>query len=478
MPTKYKLTYKQEQGGRWRKRYKGKQYYFNRVAGESKAESYRRCLQLWKEKKAEIDAGPMDWEIALKILIDRATHDLFELQDEGKYENREKWLMRRQQLAEYEYELACRKRGEHPMPNDLGTGPREFPDPHNPKDWKPAIDWGIGTQLYNPDDENPPWYYEIPIEAPEGTLRQGIDLFLKSKSSQVDRGERSASRYDSIRIGVELFATQAGEHRPITLINTAVLNRFKDHLESLIEKGELSGYSGRDRLQAVKQFVRWAYEQELIETLPRVIQSREFAIAVGSSSIETFTDDEIKRLLSSASDTTRLYLLLMLNCGMQQADIAELRHDEVDWKRGYIHRKRSKTRKGNRSENVPTVRYLLWAETISLLKEHRSSDKHLVLTNQKGQPLKVETIENGKLKKVDNIRSAYRRLAIKVKVDKPSKLLRKTAATKLGSHPEYSRFAQHFLGHAPSTIADRHYVVPPQEQFDEAVSWLRNECAI
>jgi hypothetical protein len=29
-----------------------------------------------------------------------------------------------------------------------------------------------------------------------------------------------------------------------------------------------------------------------------------------------------------------------------------------------------------------------------------------------------------------------------------------------------------FLGHSPRTVADRHYVVPPQELLDEAVTWL------
>jgi hypothetical protein len=55
------------------------------------------------------------------------------------------------------------------------------------------------------------------------------------------------------------------------------------------------------------------------------------------------------------------------------------------------------------------------------------------------------------------------------------KHLRKSAATMLGSHGEYRAYAQYFLGHAPDTVADRHYVRPNQERFDCAVNWLRDQ---
>jgi hypothetical protein len=32
-----------------------------------------------------------------------------------------------------------------------------------------------------------------------------------------------------------------------------------------------------------------------------------------------------------------------------------------------------------------------------------------------------------------------------------------------------------FLGHAPDTVADSHYVKPNQERFDGAVNWLRDQ---
>jgi hypothetical protein len=55
------------------------------------------------------------------------------------------------------------------------------------------------------------------------------------------------------------------------------------------------------------------------------------------------------------------------------------------------------------------------------------------------------------------------------------KHLRKTAASMLANHSEYASYAQFFLGHAPDTVADTHYVRPSQERFDGAVNWLRDQ---
>lgn len=55
MATIYKLTWRKEQGGRWRKKYKRKEYYFPCLPNEDKDVSYFRCLKEWEKKKSEID---------------------------------------------------------------------------------------------------------------------------------------------------------------------------------------------------------------------------------------------------------------------------------------------------------------------------------------------------------------------------------------------------------------------------------------
>ena len=151
-------------------------------------------------------------------------------------------------------------------------------------------------------------------------------------------------------------------------------------------------------------------------------------LASPSSTIVVFTKPEIKSLLQKASDRTKLYILLMLNCGMTQKDIADIQFSEVDWKAGRITRKRSKTR---RHDNVPEVSYLLWPETLKLLqREQNPAGEGRILLNESGRPLWYEELsEDGKYKKNDNVRSAFDRLRRKLKIEKPLISLKKTSAS-------------------------------------------------
>ena len=119
------------------------------------------------------------------------------------------------------------------------------------------------------------------------------------------------------------------------------------------------GNNGRGLHDQCEEFHRWLWRQKAIPTLPRTLdrKCRDLCISKLVASIVVFTKEEVTSLLADASDRTKLYILLMLNCGMTQKDIADLQVSEVDWREGRIIRKRSKT--GDR-ENVPTVNYKLW----------------------------------------------------------------------------------------------------------------------
>jgi len=203
------------------------------------------------------------------------------------------------------------------------------------------------------------------------------------------------------------------------------------------------------------------------------MQKTEFMLAEPMSSVVTGTGSAemiSPSTFAAASDCTKLYILLMLNCGMTQGDISDLLVTEVDWTAGTITRKRSKTAD---HKGVPTVKYSLWPETLRLLRQERAAEGPRALTNEHGGPLKVEALgAGGKLEKIDNVASAFARLRRKTKIAKPPKLLRKTSASLLKSNKEFAGIEVLFLGHAPDTIADRHYAQAPQQTLDEAIVWL------
>jgi integrase len=235
-------------------------------------------------------------------------------------------------------------------------------------------------------------------------------------------------------------------------------------------------------MMTAKQFISRLAEMRLIP-LPGNIRSRRFRFNHSSpTKIETFTVEEVRQKLKACdgfSRKTKLYLLLMLNCGMYQNDIAELLVDEIDWKAGTLTRARSKTRE----RNGPVVTYKLWPETFALLKKHRSrgvknGHADLALTTDEGNPLVRYWIEGDSMRRYDCIHSAWTRLAEKMGLRKMRlgmKHLRKTSASLLGKHPQYKFYANHFLADSPRTIADRHYVTPSDEEFFQALEWLRGE---
>ncbi len=309
------------------------------------------------------------------------------------------------------------------------------------------------------------------------TVAQAVTTYVQRQRARQVAGNVSMAHSEIIQRCIEHFQKHVGGAVAVANLTAQHLTSYHSALMEQVGKGWSQPYAKR-YLGVAKQFIRWCWENELLASLPRNMQSKDLAIADRPAKITPFSDDEIKALLDAAPDRTKLYLLLALNCGYTQQDIADLEHCQVDWKKGRITRKRSKTKN---SVGVPTVSYKLWRETFTLLKTLRSSDPVRVLLNADGVPLKTEHIDSkGKYKKSDNIKTAYFRLCrgkLKQKKSKPLKMLRKTSPSRL-ENSKYASCARWFLGHAPRSIADRSYIAPPQDYFDEAILWLGKQYGI
>ena len=181
----------------------------------------------------------------------------------------------------------------------------------------------------------------------------------------------SEGRYDAYRRNIKIFADWIGSQTAIDVIDEAKLEAFFNHLSLQVGSGKYAPTYAHTLLMTAKQFISRLAELKLIP-LPSNIRSRRFRFNHSApAKIETFSTEEIRTILKTAgelSDRTKLYLLLSLNCGMYQNDLAELRTDEVDWKAGTITRARSKTRE----RNGQVVTYKLWPETFALLKRYRA----------------------------------------------------------------------------------------------------------
>lgn len=455
MARRYQLTWCKGER-RWRRRYKKKTYNFPLKDGETKETSYRRCLAEFNRVRAKED-------------LDSYAPHLVAWQF-----HRERWQELYDNPPEFEPDSVFAK-----LPGNLGKAAfrsmladglrvieqhiderRAYPDL---EEIFPGVDDG-----FRPDMTMDEFMAQGGFTQPSHAMPQGdMDTTLEANSGRFLESQKqlvSNSRWDILRIGLEQFACVAGAHTPVDECGSHLV-QYLEHVKSR----DISEYTKRDRLQVVRQFFRWLYDRNVIEETPRILQSKDWGVRIEPKRIETFSDDEVKALLSNATERTCLFVLLGLNCGYTQQDISDLQQSEVDWDKRTITRKRSKTRG---EQNVPTVTYPLWDATYKALQRERSDHPERLLTNTTGEPVVVRKVKDGKLATNDNVRSAFERATRKLEIKKSFKVLRKTAASKLESNQEFARFGELFLGHAPSSVKDRHYAQHDSEHFAKAVAWL------
>jgi integrase len=324
-----------------------------------------------------------------------------------------------------------------------------------------------GTSPPKQPTGTPPW------EAPDELSETSKLPSLAKRFIESVRADSSARRAANVKREIDRFLNWLPANTPL---EDAVKPDTLDQFLTYIKGQAVAAKTKADRIAAVKQFVLWLYHREHIAEIPRLIAARKFSIEVGDSEIAIFEDSEIEAIMKAARGRAKLYVLLALNCGFTQIDIADLKRSEVSFKNGTIRRKRSKTQD---HKTVPVVTYKLWPETLELIREHASDTGERVLLNVNGDPLVSVREANGKVNRTDAIAKTMQRLRKNMKRSSPIafKRFRKTAASKLGSNDRFSRWAGYFLGHAPATTADKHYVRPDQQRFNEAIDWLR-ECFV
>lgn len=341
--------------------------------------------------------------------------------------------------------------------------------------------------------------FSVPVQATRkaNTIAEQIEEFRNTFDGQVGLGQRSNDRAVALKHHLYRFRDwtpedngQAVGNMPASAINARLLSGYHTHLAQLIAakgKEHISHRTGRDALAAAKQFIRWLFEMEAITAPPRNIDSRALNIRVPTTEAKHWTLDEIRTLLGAATERGELYLLLGLNCGMTQVDLSDLKPREFDPKAGTIERKRSKTEE---HEGVPVVRYTLWPRTLELLKKFRQAKGDRLLLTERGSTL-VGDNRRDAVKLTLNRLLAKLEKAAKAEAEERKeagdedatpdiiggsfKLLRATGADLLEHENGFKAVVGLYLGHAPATVAERHYTRGDQALLDKAVAWLGDQ---
>jgi len=207
MPRKRELTWQKGSNGRvgrWRKKYRGKAYYFAGGTGKTDSAAYERALAQWKQKKAEIDAetrNPHEAEYRDAIAEWNAVLNWSTQHDDQKYAE-----LARQKVKELQSRLASRT----PMPLRHGDrlGDQFKTDPAYGAAFLEFLRGDSGTAtasqdsgtLFTPDPAITDQFYLTPRKI-EGRIwkdRVQSQLRLERESSITkDSRPRSKPRYQS-----------------------------------------------------------------------------------------------------------------------------------------------------------------------------------------------------------------------------------------------------------------------------------------
>jgi len=469
MPRRLKLTWQanhQSSGGRWKKVYRGKAYYF--VYGTSKSDraGYDQALLAWEKKKAEVDALVKP-EAGLYLEAIKSREELAEVfRLEGDIDNYKRAEKELRQLRRW-LEL----RSPPPINSEFGLPLDPLGMERNrehPQRWS-QITWGNWSivELRQKVEALRLQRQWAGGTSQEKELSANAGRYLAGIQAQAGAGECTLSYYSLVNEVLQKFVRFVGGTKPVEAITAPMVSAFTNDIKRQVGEGKLSRSYASAIAKKSRAFIRWLWRQEILEHLPRNLD--EMRVKVGSDKVPTMTVPEVQALLAKSKGRRPLWWLLMLNCGFTQGDIAKLKETEVNWKEGTIKRKRSKTAN---HENVPEVTYKLWPETFALLKKYRATGSELALLNKAGKPLVyMKRTASGRVAKSDSIAKSARKMHPKVYV----KRLRKTSSALLEKHEHYGRYVDYFLGHAPRSLADKHYRPMSDEVFFQALDWLRQQ---
>ena len=297
--------------------------------------------------------------------------------------------------------------------------------------------------------------FPVEIKISKLTVEDFGEKYLQSCYTRYERGDISATWFEKIRISVCHFVDYLQTGLPLSKLNEMCLDDYRNHTLSLpvsaATNKSISPWTAKSRLDIVKLMIKWGYQMALLETLPRNLDGYS-RVTIPEPTVNRFSREEIHTLYSAASERTKMYILLGLNCGFGQSDISDLRVGEVSIEAARVIRKRTKT--------GVHCQLKLWPLTVEMLKVHGHLDgkaNDRVFLSKSGLPLVYEHFVDDKFKRTDAIRSAFFRLMKKTKIPSGRGFysLRKTAASEIEIID--SSVTSMFLAHSEKGLMKRFY---------------------
>jgi integrase len=220
----------------------------------------------------------------------------------------------------------------------------------------------------------------------ELTIRDLVNRFLSSKRDRVDTGELKAKSFVTYHGSALVVADFFGKTRPLSTLGPSDFEAFKRFLA----KGRGPVALGNE-VRRTRTIFKYAYDADLIDAPVRFGPAftapgkRVLRAARHAAGPRMFEAAELRTILDAAQGQMRAMILLGINCGFGQTDVATLPRTALDLEAGWLDFPRPKTGVHRR---VP-----LWPETVAAIegaawdrpKPKDPADDRLVFVTRQGR---------------------------------------------------------------------------------------------
>lgn len=237
------------------------------------------------------------------------------------------------------------------------------------------------------------------------------NAFLTSKEAKLKDGRIEHRTFSDHLEICELIVTHFGRERLVSDLRPSDFRTLRDRLSRGTKRKRLGATSVKRRVSIARSVFKHAYDNDLIEhpvrfgtelSSPSQKELRQARHKRGSAMMEPA---ELRKLISKAQPHIKAFILLGLNCGMGNADCAELQHSDIDLSHGWLDYPRPKTAVRRRAKLWPETVAAITAATKTQRTAKVKADRDLVFVTRcgnrwaplNGQPASAITNEFRKL---------------------------------------------------------------------------------
>jgi integrase len=288
-----------------------------------------------------------------------------------------------------------------------------------------------------------------PREATEGvTVKDLCNRFLTAKLALVESGELTKRSWQDYKAACDLIVSQFGKSRLVGDLDPEDFASLRSKLAKKWGPVRLGNEVNR-----VRVVFNYGWKSRLLDKpmvygegfkRPSKKTLRRHRLSQG---LKMFEADEIRRMLQAAGQPLRTMILLAVNCGFGNGDVATLPLEALDLDDGWVDYPRPKTA-------IPR-RCPLWPETVTALKGwlHKrpepkaDADAALMFVTQRGNGWQKDSCDNPVSKEMRKLLDA-----LGIDGHRNFYALRHTFET-VGGEAKDQVAVDHIMGHARDDMA-------------------------